>query len=184
VRSRCSPPPGFSQRAQFQAQTLVHEAVEREALYAEFIIEASKRFTEAWSRQAETPEVVAGLYSAVERVRLTSSNVAEQVGLQVVEAYADAPTKRSTNCGRSYETQTTSIRSGTSQKHAEPSCMRCAADRREPARAWPNGGYGSDSGGPMAVPRVAGIGAASSLPRAPAKVCSPPDLPTSVNRAF
>lgn len=84
----------LSQRAQFQAQALVQEAAKREALYAEFIIEASKRLTDAWGRQAESPEVVAGLYSAVERMRLTSSNevirVAEQVVLQVVEAYADA----------------------------------------------------------------------------------------------
>jgi len=84
----------LSQREQFRAQALVHEAVKREALYAEFIIEASKRLTEAWSRQAETPEVVAGLYSAVERMRLTSSpeviRVAEQVVRFVIEAYADA----------------------------------------------------------------------------------------------
>ena len=84
----------LSQREQFRAQALVHEAVKRETLYAEFIIEASKRFTEAWTRHAETPEVVAGLYSAVERMRLTSSTevirVAEQVVRQVIEAYADA----------------------------------------------------------------------------------------------
>jgi hypothetical protein len=70
--------------------------VKCEALYAEFIIEASKRFTEAWGHQAEGPEVVAGLYSAVERMRLTSSGevirVAEQVVRFVVEAYA-APDK-------------------------------------------------------------------------------------------
>jgi hypothetical protein len=70
--------------------------VKCEALYAEFIIEASKRFTEAWGHQAEGPEVVAGLYSAIERMRLTSSGevirVAEQVVRFVVEAYA-APDK-------------------------------------------------------------------------------------------
>jgi hypothetical protein len=36
-------------RGQLRAQTLAHEAVEREALYAEFIIEASKRLTDAWT---------------------------------------------------------------------------------------------------------------------------------------
>jgi hypothetical protein len=84
----------LSQREQFRAQTLVHEAVKREALYAEFIIEASKRLTDAWSHQAESPEVVAGLYSALERMRLTSSTevirVATQVVHFVIEAYADA----------------------------------------------------------------------------------------------
>jgi hypothetical protein len=84
----------LTQRRQFRVQALVHEAVKREALYAEFIIEASKRLTDAWSRQAESPEVLAGLYSAMERMRLTSSieiiRVAEQVVRQVIEAYADA----------------------------------------------------------------------------------------------
>jgi hypothetical protein len=84
----------LSQRGQFRAQALVHEAVKRETLYAEFIIEASKRLTEAWSRQAESPEVIAGLYSALDRMRLTSSTevirVAEQVVRQVLEAYAEA----------------------------------------------------------------------------------------------
>lgn len=82
----------LSQRGQFRAQALVHEAAKRETLYAEFIIEASKRLTEAWSRQAESPEVVAGLYSALERMRLTSSSevicVAEQMVRRVIEAYA------------------------------------------------------------------------------------------------
>ena len=83
----------FNQRGQLRAQVLVQEAVKREALYAEFIIEASRRFTDAWSRQAETPEVVALLYSAVERMRLTSSDevvrVAERVIDRLVKAYAD-----------------------------------------------------------------------------------------------
>jgi hypothetical protein len=86
----------FTQRGQLRAQVLVQEGVKREAVYAEFIIEASKRLTEAWSHQAESPEVLAGLYSAVERMRLTSSSevirVAEQVVRFVVDAYA-APDK-------------------------------------------------------------------------------------------
>jgi hypothetical protein len=84
----------LTHRRQFRAQTLIHEAVQREALYAEFIIEASKRLTDAWSHQAESPEVLAGLYSAMERMRLTSSTeiirVAERVVRQVIDAYADA----------------------------------------------------------------------------------------------
>jgi len=70
----------------------MREAKKRETLYAEFISEASKRRANAWSHHAETPEVIAGLYSAVERIRLTSSNevrsLAEQVVRHVIEAYA------------------------------------------------------------------------------------------------
>jgi hypothetical protein len=55
--------------------------------------EASKRLTEAWNHQAEGPEVIAGLYSAVARMRLTSSSEiikrAEQVIRLIIAAYAD-----------------------------------------------------------------------------------------------
>lgn len=82
----------FTQRGQLRAQALVHEAIKREALYAEFILEAAKHLTGAWSHNAEGPEIMAGLYSAVERMRLTSSaeviQIAQQVIQQVVEAYA------------------------------------------------------------------------------------------------
>jgi hypothetical protein len=81
----------LNQRGQLRAQVLVHEAVKREALYAKFIIEASRRLTEARSHQDESPEVLAGLYSAVLRMRLTSSSevirVAENVLRNVIEAY-------------------------------------------------------------------------------------------------
>ncbi len=83
----------LTQRGQLRAQALVHEAAKREALYAEFINEASRRLTEAWSHQAEAPEVIAGLYGAVQRMRLTSServvSAAEHVLRLVVEAYAE-----------------------------------------------------------------------------------------------
>jgi hypothetical protein len=83
-------------RGRVRAQAQVQEAAKREALYAEFIVEASRRLTEAWAHQAESPEVVAGLYSAVQRMRLTSSDevirVADQVTRLVIQAYA-APDK-------------------------------------------------------------------------------------------
>ena len=50
---------------QVRVQTHIHELAKREALYAEFISEASKRRAQAWSHHAETPEVIAGLYSGV-----------------------------------------------------------------------------------------------------------------------
>ena len=82
---------GFDQKMA-ALQTLVQQAVKREALYAEFIAEASKRVAEAWSHQAESPDAIAGLYAAVERMRLTSSTeviaAAEEVIQQVIEAYA------------------------------------------------------------------------------------------------
>jgi hypothetical protein len=82
----------LTQRGQLRTQTLVQQAVKREALYAEFIVEASKRFAEAWAHQAENPEVVAGLYSVVERMRLTSSDkvidAADQVVRYIIDAYA------------------------------------------------------------------------------------------------
>ena len=82
----------LTQRGQLRAQALVHEAVKREALYAEFIVEASRRQTAAWSHHAETPEVMAILYAAMQRMRLTSSNeiidAAQNVLRYVVDAYA------------------------------------------------------------------------------------------------
>jgi hypothetical protein len=82
----------LTQRGQLRLQTLVQQATKREALYAEFIVEASKRVAEAWSHQAENPEAFAGLYSAIERMRLTSSaeviSAAEAVITEIAEAYA------------------------------------------------------------------------------------------------
>ena len=82
----------MTQRRQFRAQALIQEATKRETLYAEFIKEASKRRAEAWSHQAESPEVIAGLYSGVERMRLWSSSevirAAEHVVHHVIDAYA------------------------------------------------------------------------------------------------
>jgi hypothetical protein len=83
----------LTQRRVLRTQTVVQYAMQRRALYSDFIIEASKRLTEAWSHQAEGPEVIAGLYSAVARMRLTSSSEiikhAEQVIRLIIAAYAD-----------------------------------------------------------------------------------------------
>jgi hypothetical protein len=86
----------LTQREQLRAQVLLQQAVKREALYTEFIVEASRRLVEAWSHQAEGPEVVVNLYSLVERMRLTSSDEIISTALfvvrRLVEAYA-APEK-------------------------------------------------------------------------------------------
>jgi hypothetical protein len=44
-------------RGQLRAQTLAHEAVKREAFYAEFSIEASKRLTDAWTDRPKVPKL-------------------------------------------------------------------------------------------------------------------------------
>ena len=79
-------------RTQYRAQTLVQQAVRREALYTEFVAEAAARLADAWSHEAAGPEVVAGLWAAVARMRLTSSQpvivAAEAVVRNVIEAYA------------------------------------------------------------------------------------------------
>jgi hypothetical protein len=71
---------------------LIH-ATQRQELYSEFIIEATNRLTEAWNHQAEGPEVVGTLYSAIQRMRLISSSkvvsCAEEVLRGVIEAYAE-----------------------------------------------------------------------------------------------
>ena len=50
--------------------------------------------------------------------------------------------------------------------------------RRAVPAAKAEGPLWVDSGGSTALPRMAGIGASSALPRAPAKVRSQTDLPT------
>jgi hypothetical protein len=94
----------LTQRLQLRIQATVHEAAKRENLYAEFIIEASRRLADAWSHHAESPEVIAGLYSAVQRMRLASSDkvihLADQVIREVVDAYA-APDRTFDELGES-----------------------------------------------------------------------------------
>jgi hypothetical protein len=74
-------------------QTRMHHVGQRQKLYSEFIIEASRCLAEAWSHQAEGPEVISNLYSAVERMRLVSSSrvvkCAEEVMRGIIAAYAE-----------------------------------------------------------------------------------------------
>jgi hypothetical protein len=75
------------------AHARMRHARQRQKLYSEFIIEATKCLAEAWNHEAEGPEVISNLYSAVERMRLMSSrrvvNCAEQVMRGVIAAYAE-----------------------------------------------------------------------------------------------
>jgi hypothetical protein len=82
----------FTKRRQFGAQSLLREATKRETLYSEFIVEVSQHLADAWTHQVQSPEVLAGLYSNVQRMRLASSAevvaAAEDVLRHVLEAYA------------------------------------------------------------------------------------------------
>ena len=74
-------------------QRRLFHARQRQKLYSEFIIEATKRLAEAWNHQAEGPEVVGNLYSAIQRMRLISSDrvvsCAEEVMRGVIAAYTE-----------------------------------------------------------------------------------------------
>ena len=82
-----------TQRKMLRTQTRMRHARQRQKLYSEFITEATTRLAEAWNHQAEGPEVVGNLYSAVQRMRLISSsrviNCAEAVMRGVIAAYAE-----------------------------------------------------------------------------------------------
>jgi hypothetical protein len=64
---------GRRERAQLQIQR-------REALYAEFISEASKLSIDALDHTLEKPERIADVYALLNRIRLTSSNVVVDAG--------------------------------------------------------------------------------------------------------
>ena len=63
----------ITQRRQVRFHRLVEEITRRENLYSDFITEAAKLLSEAWSKHAEQPDVLAGVYASIERMRLISS---------------------------------------------------------------------------------------------------------------
>ncbi|GJE60756.1 hypothetical protein MKK58_01400 [Methylobacterium sp. J-078] len=77
-----------ARKAQWQAQ----EAGKREALYDEFIAEASKCLADAITHDPEGPEVVVGMFALIGRMRLRSTRpvieAAERLLSQVVDIYA------------------------------------------------------------------------------------------------
>lgn len=82
----------LTQQGQLRAQSRALDATKREALYAEFIAEASRRLAEAMGRNAESIEVLIVLHSAIGRMRLMSSRevivAAENLARLVLETYA------------------------------------------------------------------------------------------------
>lgn len=82
----------MAQRGHHRVQLRLQEAAKREALYADFITEVSKRLVDAISRPPEGLEVMVGLEAAIGRMRLTSSRdvivAAEKLIKLVAETYA------------------------------------------------------------------------------------------------
>ena len=83
-------------RAQHRIQTTVQQASHRERLYGEFISEASRHLVRAWGHQLQRPQGLVGLYSMLERMRLTASEAviaaAETVIHEIITEY-NAPNR-------------------------------------------------------------------------------------------
>jgi hypothetical protein len=72
----------FTQRTQGRRKRVSAEILKRETLYAEFISESAKLFTDSLDHTLDNPERIAVVYSVQNRIRLRSSEA-------VVEAAAD-----------------------------------------------------------------------------------------------
>jgi hypothetical protein len=84
----------LSRQDEWRVQARTREAAKREALYSEFIAEASKRMADALGHEATGPEVIVALYAAVGRMRLMSSreviDAAERLVRLIIETYSSA----------------------------------------------------------------------------------------------
>ena len=82
----------LTQSNQVRAQWRISMAGKREALYGEFIREASRRLADALGHQADSPDVIVLLYASIGQMRLVSSRevikAAEDVARLVMDAYA------------------------------------------------------------------------------------------------
>ena len=83
-------------RRQHHTQKSIQQTARRELLYAEFIGQASQHLVKAWGNEMQSAESLVDIYSALERIRLLSSDAviraAERVMQQIVAAYV-APNK-------------------------------------------------------------------------------------------
>ncbi len=79
------------QNNQLQSARRGAQLSKRETLYADFIAEAAKRFTDSLSHQVQTPEVLVILAAFIGQMRLFSSpevvTAAEEVGRAIVDSY-------------------------------------------------------------------------------------------------
>jgi len=73
-----------TQRTQGRREHVHNQVQKREALYAEFISEASKLSIDALDHTLEKPERIADVYALQNRIRLTSSRVVVDAGDEVM----------------------------------------------------------------------------------------------------
>jgi hypothetical protein len=102
---------------------IVSKRLERETLYAELSSKLPSGLRMPGVTTPKSPEVVAGLFSAIERMRLTSSDAVivatERVMHNVLEAYAQPDTRASMICAEVYTANSFPISSETSVRPAK-----------------------------------------------------------------
>ncbi len=80
-----------TQQAQARAQENARDRTAREALYSDFVVEASRLYGDAWVNDKPEMSNPLGLYATVSRMRVRSSprviENAEKVALTIVETY-------------------------------------------------------------------------------------------------
>lgn len=81
----------LTQQAQARAQENARDLTAREALYSDFIVEASRLIGDAWVNDKPEMSKLIGLYAMVSRMRVRSSprviDNAEKVARTIVETY-------------------------------------------------------------------------------------------------
>ena len=81
----------LTQQAQVRAREKAEDRTAREALYSDFIVEASRLLGDAWVNDKPEMSKLIGLYAMVSRMRVRSSprviEIAGKVALTVVETY-------------------------------------------------------------------------------------------------
>ena len=81
----------LTQQAQARAQENTRDLTAREALYSDFIVEASRLIGDAWVNDKPEMSKLIGLYAMVSRMRVRSSprviEDAEKVARTIVETY-------------------------------------------------------------------------------------------------
>lgn len=81
------------QRGQTQRDLLLRQLIDREALYSDFINEASRLYARSLTHSLESPEELVSLYALVRRIRLLASEIvvdaAESVVKEVVTQYGE-----------------------------------------------------------------------------------------------
>jgi hypothetical protein len=82
----------LSQRSQARAEQITHDRVRRQELYKDFILEASKVYTDAMMSNEPNIPVLIALYGMISRMRIMSSSAivacAERVLVETMNAYS------------------------------------------------------------------------------------------------